>query len=125
MGVFVKNPRDLEFLTDELLAEASRLFDRAEEAAWADPVTLHRVQVARLPVIYSNINLALDPQPPSQRERPSAQEMLAWIERFERITNKEGVTQGGAGHSLEPWIESVRRAVAKPEEPDKRDNGVR
>jgi hypothetical protein len=119
LGVFAKFPhqpsdargRDLGFLKHELLAQAVRLFDQAEEAAWADPVRLHRVQVARLPVIYSRIFLALDPNA-DPAERPTAEEVTGLVRRFERIARKEGVTSTGAGVSFETWMGFMPRAVA-------------
>ena len=46
------------YLSRSLLGEAAALFDRAEEAVRDDPVRLHRVRVARLPVVYSQLNFA-------------------------------------------------------------------
>jgi hypothetical protein len=122
MGIFVKGPREMEFLTQQLISEASMLFDRAEQAVWTEPVTLHRVQVARLPVLFSRISLALGPQAASQPETPGTKQLAAWIDRFERIARKEGVTQGGAGHSLDTWLALVRGVVARGAAPGQRDS---
>jgi len=43
------------YLTDDILAEAGRLFDQAEAAVSADPELLERVRVARMPLVYARM----------------------------------------------------------------------
>ena len=46
------------YLTGELLEEYKRLFDQAEEAVKAEPELLKRVQRARLPIMYAELEIA-------------------------------------------------------------------
>jgi|WetSurMetagenome_2_1015567.scaffolds.fasta_scaffold05031_5 hypothetical protein len=48
------------FLTDSLLTEYSKIFDRAEKAVAGSPELLERVKVARLPVYYAILEIARD-----------------------------------------------------------------
>jgi hypothetical protein len=48
------------FLTDSLLTEYSKIFDRAEKAVEGSPELLERVKVARLPVNYAILEIARD-----------------------------------------------------------------
>jgi hypothetical protein len=48
------------FLTDSLLTEYSKIFDRAEKAVAGSPEMLHRVKVARMPVQYAILEIARD-----------------------------------------------------------------
>lgn len=48
------------FLTDSLLTEYSKIFDRAEKAVSGSPDLLNRVKVARMPVQYAILEIARD-----------------------------------------------------------------
>lgn len=43
------------YLTDEVMAQATALFDEAEKAVASDPVRLDRVRVARMPLTYARL----------------------------------------------------------------------
>lgn len=94
-----------------MLAAAEALFDRAEAAVAADPVRLHRVQVARLPIMYTRIALG-----GSRYQRQgdglvteAADASLA--ERFEAIAKAEGVThiREGQRGAFDEWITQVKQ----------------
>jgi len=90
---------DVGYLTPEVVQQSVALFDQAEAAVCDDPALLHRVQVARLPVIYTQIALA-------GKEAP--QELIA---RFEQIARAEGVmhVREGGGGTLDEWLASLRQ----------------
>jgi hypothetical protein len=48
------------FLSDSLITEYNRIFDRAEKAVAGNPEILERVKVARLPVYYAMLEIARD-----------------------------------------------------------------
>jgi len=50
----------LTFLSDSLVTEYNKLFDRAEKAVSGTPEILERVRVARLPVYYAMLEIARD-----------------------------------------------------------------
>ncbi len=54
------DPRDAmdDYLSEGMMKEYNRLFDRAEEAVHNDPRLLNRVQVARLPLMIAEIQIA-------------------------------------------------------------------
>jgi len=98
MGIYV-DP-DWGYLTPGLLARAVSLLDRAERAVARDPVRSHRVQVARLPVIYAQLMLG-------GKDLPARGDLL---DRFERIARAEGVTHVGEGEdrTLDRWLAKMR-----------------
>jgi hypothetical protein len=95
---------DKPYLGPEFVAEAIRLFDRAEAAAAADPVRLHRVQVARLPILYLQI----------VRAKSGDADAAALADRFEAVARREGVTMvrewAGAG-VLDVWLKAQRERL--------------
>lgn len=88
------------FLTPPALARYDRWFDQAEAAVAADPVRLHRVQVARLPILYTHIaqgatpayRLVAEALVPVAGGGPASA-----VERFEQIARAEGVTRVSEG----------------------------
>lgn len=86
------------FLTEDILARANHLFDEAETLVRDDPEVLHRVQVARIPLLYVALSRW---QPPSRtswvirdgRWGPPADPVFgALVDRFFRIAEREGIT---------------------------------
>jgi hypothetical protein len=99
-GDYLSNP--------EMLASADLLFDQAEAAVAADATLLQRVQVARLPLLYTRIALSRG----ALRFRDGklvaegaggGEELVA---RFASIARKEGVShiREGEGGGLEEWL---------------------
>lgn len=101
------------FQTPDALARYAGWFDQAEAAVQADPTLLHRVRVARLPILYTKI---------AQRSSPAYQltdEALVPVEstnygsdvkRFAEIARAEGVTRVSEGRDwgyLDVWLERV------------------
>ncbi|NLH98022.1 MAG: DUF4838 domain-containing protein [Chthonomonadales bacterium] len=107
------HPRD--YITPEMIAQARAMFDRAEAAVHDDPVRLHRVQVARLPIIYAEITLARGGrwrETDGKLVQEGASDIGALAEQFERIARAEGVTmvrEGGPDANLDAWLASVPR----------------
>ena len=82
------------YLNLDEMADASAIFDRAEEAVKGDPMLLHRVQVARLPVLYAQIALG-------------APNIPALAKQFATIAHAEGVTMINEGGGLDGWLNSL------------------
>ncbi len=99
MGIYVEP--DWGYLTPDLLAQSGALFDRAERTVAEDPTRLHRVQVARLPVIYAQVMLG-------GKDLPGRS---ALIDQFGKTARAEGVTYVGEGEdrTLEAWLARMRR----------------
>jgi hypothetical protein len=106
------------FQTPEALKRFGAMFDEAERLVRDDPVRLHRVEVARLPILYTQIAhagglgyvLTDDALVPS-----SAGDLGPALERFERIARAEGLTavsEGGTGSNLDGWLGQVRGGIA-------------
>jgi len=90
------------YLTPEVIQRSVALFDQAEAAVKGDPTVLHRVQVARLPIVYAQIALSdkSDPQRP------------ALVDRFEQIARAAAVTrvaESGEAPTLDQWLAKVRQ----------------
>ncbi|NLC55365.1 MAG: DUF4838 domain-containing protein [Armatimonadetes bacterium] len=97
------------YLTAAMLAEARAIFDQAEAAVKDDPVRLHRVQVARLPILYTEITLARTPETQAQY---ATSDVPALVDQFERIARKEGVRmvrEWGDDSQLDAWLAAVRK----------------
>jgi hypothetical protein len=89
------------YLTPDLIRQSSHFFDSAEEAAADDPVLLHRVQVARLPVLYAQLALGLE----------AGKQKAALVARFEKIARAEKVTKVGEFgelSTLDAWLAAQR-----------------
>lgn len=103
------------YLTQELMARAAALFDRAEAAVADDAEVLHRVQVARLPVVYAQIALASGDTYAEQDGRLVQNTDVSIAELadfFERVARKEGITrvaEGGPTPKLDEWLDSLPR----------------
>ncbi|MCX6361254.1 MAG: DUF4838 domain-containing protein [Armatimonadetes bacterium] len=108
-----------KYLTPALLASASGLFDDAEAAVRGDPVALHRVKVARLPVIYAQIATAqsgLWVREGDALVKQGATDVTALAETFAATARAEGVTavrEGGGDAALEAWLATVPRTAPR------------
>jgi hypothetical protein len=93
----IRYPMDSDFLSREFLAEAGRLFDRAEEMARSEEV-LQRVQEARMPIMY--VKLERGPQ-------FVGAEYGALIDRFVQVCRREDIKHTGEriplSRSVEDW----------------------
>jgi len=102
------------FQTDEALARYEGWFDEAEALVRDDPIRLHRVEVARLPIIYTRIAQGADRAyklGPDALEADASDRITTLIDRFERIARAEGLTavsEGGVGNNLDRWLAHVR-----------------
>ena len=103
------------YLTQELMVTAADLFDRAEAAVADDETVLHRVQVARLPVVYAQIALATGDSFAEQDGKLVQNTDVSIAELadfFERVARKEGITrvaEGGPTPKLDEWLDSLPR----------------
>jgi hypothetical protein len=102
------------FQTDEAIARYEGWFDEAEKLTADDPVRLHRVQVARLPIIYTRIVHGSAPGYELTDDALVAagtNKIAGLVERFADIAHAEGMTavsEGGVGRELEPWLAAMR-----------------
>jgi len=103
-----------QYVFPEVVARAGALFDQAEAAVAADPVRLHRVQVARLPVLYARVVLGTSGafvERDGKLVQKEGQDVGAAVDRFATIARAEEVThlrEGPAG--LDAWLDSVPRS---------------
>ncbi len=98
MHVRIYSPPSVGYLTPEVIAKSVALFDQAEEAVKSDATLLHRVQVARLPIMYTQIALGTSAS--------FAQEDGKLVQR----QGDEGVTrvrEGGPLRTLDAWLDSL------------------
>jgi hypothetical protein len=95
---------DWGYLTPEVIAEASRLFDQAESAVADDRTRLHRVQVARLPIQYARLALGGAALP----------DRAALLDQFEQVARAEGVTMVSEWKKLDAWLDEMRALPASP-----------
>ncbi len=84
------------YLNDEFLADASKIFDAAEQAAPDDTIRF-RVQVARLPIEY--VKLA------TKRVEGDAREAL--LEQFLQVARKAGISNISESQSLDAWAKKM------------------
>jgi len=96
LHVTIYSPPDVGYLTPDVIKRSAELFDQAERVVAHKPQVLHRVQVARLPIIYAQIALAGDA--PDQK----------LVDRFEKIARAEGVTMVSEGGPLDDWLKARR-----------------
>jgi hypothetical protein len=106
--VMIYSPPTVPNLGPEVIAEAVRCFDEAEKQAGGDPVLLHRVQVARLPVMYCQIAAA-------KADNPDAAKL---VRAFESVAKEAGITCIREGGKLDEWFRNQRaRLKIEPAEP--------
>lgn len=112
-------PRSKLF-SDDVLARAVGLFDKAEAAVSDRPAVLHRVRVARLPIDYVRLAHALDgpPKAPAgeaalQEASKALAEMRRVFESFDATARKEGVGMVSEGRSYDAWAQDVAKKLAE------------
>lgn len=116
------------FLSAQMMERYKRLFDKAEDAVRVSAQLLDRVQVARLPILYAEIQIGrteIDtPRSLYQRTNNGAvvgkAEMKALVNKFVAICKREGVQlvrerSGNPDH----FLASYDRIFTKMEEMDK------
>jgi len=104
---------DAPYLSEENIRAAVQLFDQAEKAVAADPKLLHRVQVARLPIMYVRIarSQRLYRETPEALVEMRSERVDGLIEKFEKVARREGLTtirEHRASGNLDTWLRSVR-----------------
>lgn len=100
------------YITPEMISASRALFDQAEAAAKDDPTFLHRVQVARLPMLYAEITLAHDGSLVERGDRlvqEGGTDVSALVAQFEGIARAEGVSMISEGGSFDAWLQSLPR----------------
>jgi hypothetical protein len=102
------------FLTEDVLTRANELLDDAERLAEGDAELLHRVQVARIPLLYVALNRYEAPPQETWIVRdgafgPAADTGFgAQVDRFFSIADAEGITCVREGHNnLPPFREAM------------------
>jgi hypothetical protein len=96
LHVTIYSPPDVGYLTPDVIKRSVELFNQAERVVAHKPKVLHRVQVARMPVIYTQMALA------------GKDARTALVNQFEKIARAEGVTMVGEETSLDDWLSKVR-----------------
>jgi len=134
--VRIYSPPSLPYMNKSVIARARKLFDRAEAAVRHDPKLLHRVQVARLPIMYVQIARAggafelIRDFIPQARDaikqrgaakqgkmdafvRQASTETTRLLERFEKVARKEGVSHIREGRDFNSWLDEMRQRQRK------------
>ena len=99
------------FVTPSMIAKSNAIFDRAEAAVKDDPLLLHRVQVARLPIMYAEITLAKGgafSEHGDNLVQDGGTDVSAIAEKFGKIAREEGLAslnEGGA--SVDSWLQRL------------------
>ncbi len=100
---------DSPLFAAEVLDRSDRLLEAAEAKVAAKPAVLHRVKVARLPVIYvraEKLAAAIRAKAPGAPADRSA--LKALLERFESTAAKEGLSMVSEGRSHDAWRADLR-----------------
>jgi hypothetical protein len=112
-------PVEAEYLTDEILAKADLLWDKAERAVAHDPAILERVKAARLPVDYAFIERAcaagiglyqVDQDKMSVTVNPAFE---ARVRRFSEVAERNGVTWMNEGRTTFPQYKEKLEGLLK------------
>jgi hypothetical protein len=95
----------------KMLAKAEALFDAAEEAVAGDKALSHRVQVARLPIMYTRIALGGTRFQRQGDALVTGSADASLVDRFETIARAEGVTHIREGQRgwFDNWIQGVKQ----------------
>ena len=116
--IHIWTPPTAPYLTPESIAKSVELFDQAEASVKDDPVLLHRVQVARLPILYVQIVRSKQ----GYREQGDAlvtsrgTDVAGLVKRFTQIARKEGLTtirENRRTGQLDVWLKSLNITGAK------------
>ncbi len=108
---------DSALFAGEVLSRASALFDEAERNVADKPEVLHRVRVARLPILYVQIARLLDKR--KRLQQATEQEsrlLLADFDRFDAIARQEGVTMVSEHRGYTSWAAEIKQALATPQQ---------
>ena len=100
-------PTDGGYLTPEVVQESVRLFKRAESAAANDPALLKRVELAELPILYTQLYFYSI----GGQAYLSKDDMPKVLEKFQRIVEENKITQlaeNPARSSINAFIEKVK-----------------
>jgi hypothetical protein len=101
--------------SDGVLTRGAALFDEAEKNVADKPEVLHRVQMARLPLLYVQIARLLERRKrPQQATEHEARLLQSAFDGFEAIARREGVTMVSEQRSYDSWAAEVRKALATP-----------
>ncbi len=96
---------DSPLFDEATLKRADELFDQAEAAVAAKPAVLQRVQTARLPLLYVELNKAADAV---QKGGPKAG-YVALLERFDLFAKQAGVTMINESTGYAAWLAGARK----------------
>jgi hypothetical protein len=97
----------------DVLGRSTALFDEAEKRVAGKPAVLHRVRVARLPILYVQIARLLEKlRKPEGRTAANFRRLQALFERFDAVAGKEGVTHVAESRSYPRWAQEVKSLLA-------------
>ncbi len=109
--VHIYSPPTQPHLRAEILAQATALFDRAEEAVKSDEGLLLRVKHARMPLLYTQIagynpgyRVVGDQLLPTRSE-----EYARAVEEFTQLAQRLGIPRISEGRDMGPWLASLSR----------------
>lgn len=122
------DPRDAmdDYLSADMMQEYNRLFDQAEEAVETNPQLLTRVQVARLPLMIAEIQIAgqvkIDKPRSFYKHAINGrvvpkQEMKTMVNRFVERAKEAGIVRiGERAITIDDYWENFKRIYTKMDE---------
>jgi hypothetical protein len=106
---------DSALFAGDVLSRASALFDEAERNVTDKPEILHRVRVARLPILYVQIASLLDKRKRTRQATEQESRLLQMaFDQFEAVARQEGVRMVSESRSYASWAAEVKQALATP-----------
>jgi|GEM_PF-290719 len=109
--IMIYSPPTAGNLTPEIIKRSNELFDAAEDAVKNDDKLLHRVQVARLPIMYTMIAMGYSGYVEDGNALVVPKNRIdgGLAAAFEKIARKEGVTMINEGTTLDTWLNSLTK----------------
>jgi hypothetical protein len=102
-------PTDGEYLTPVVVNQAEDLFTKAEQAASGDPALLKRIELAHLPILYTQLYFYST----GGRVYLSEQDMPAILEKFQRILKEHNITRMAEDRDRGDIQNFINRVLAK------------
>ena len=108
----IRTPPTSPAFSKKVIATSNELFDQAEAAVRNNETQLHRVEVARLPLIYVQIAQGVDKLKNKASDAPPIKRIARWIDDFERVAKTKAITHVREGQrgKIETWLRKMREA---------------
>jgi hypothetical protein len=101
---------DSPLFDEATLKRADELFDQAEDAVHFKPQVLERVQTARLPLLYVELNRSADALQKGAGDKAA---FTALLERFDSIARASKVTMINESMGYDAWLAGARKIAER------------